>query len=340
MRSPCNPDSGKSGGCLCLVVEDLAATRHARQTDYMESWLKGQKQIGPGGYDSRESGLVTIVLSLVALLFSLGTLLTDAVLNSGRNRNLLFHDLQVDGKVFHDTLLKIDQLHCKPVGQVSGTITMSGCRRYSFFEPSLDSHAREILLQRAESLEKRITSLLAQLHLEDFGYITPVDYRTLAKEELKDLNFDKSRYFIRKEVDLLNAYKGHAGYVQRLIHADLIKGWFFSIQHGRSFVAGQGDFDQALAKAESRVEILPMKSYLVVFILQSKGCAQWIGESLFAATRSHQSKINGFLQSGAILRNEPATEQLLQSLRDNQRVFESKWNRKIMSVCTEIFDQI
>ncbi|MHB8422046.1 MAG: hypothetical protein ACYC9S_06865 [Leptospirales bacterium] len=302
--------------------------------------MEGQKNNGSKGYDPLEAGLVTIIVSLAALLFSLGTLLTDAFLNSGRNRNLLFHDLQVDGKVFHDTLLRIDRLHCKPGVAGDGLNAMNGCRRYSFFEPSLDSHAREILLQRAESLEKRITSLLAQLHLEDFGYITPVDYRTLAKEELKDLNFDKARSYIRKEVHLLEVYKGHSGYVQRQIHADLIKGWFFSIQHGKSFLAGQGDFDQAVAKAESRVEILPMKNYLVVFILQSKGCAQWIGESLFAVTRAHQEKINGFLQSGAILRNEPRSERLLHSLRNNQRVFDSMQVDRIMSVCTEVFDQI
>ena len=63
-----------------------------------------QKGSGP----SSDKGVITLIISIAAVIFSLGTLISDMI----RNRNLLIHDLQTDGQVFHRTLIQLDRLHC------------------------------------------------------------------------------------------------------------------------------------------------------------------------------------------------------------------------------------
>lgn len=284
-----------------------------------------------------DSGLITLIVSIAALIFSLGTLISDVI----RNRNLLIHDLQVDGQVFHKTLLELDRLQCAQRTGESDNRT-SYCSNGGFFEPTPDNHGREILLQRAEYLEKRIIVLLKKLDMPEFGYITPVDYRTLAKAELKDLNFEKAGYFIDKEIQSLKIYRNHPGYVIRSIHADLIRGWYRMIldKKRKGKQSGDKDFDRAIAQAQSRVLVLPMRNYLVVFILQSEGCARWLGESLFTHAPVFGEDISEFDRSRVILQNEPASISLLRELRKNQRKLDSGKSGNVLSVCKELFDQI
>jgi hypothetical protein len=280
-----------------------------------------------------DTGIITLIVSIAALVFSLGTLISDMI----RNRNILLHNLQVDGQVFHQTLLQMDRLHC-----FQGYRSGGHCSDKSFFEPTPDTHGREILLQRAEYLENRIVVLQKKLGMPEFGYITPVDYRALAKAELKDLNFEKSRYFIYKEILSLKAYRGHPGYVIRSIHADLIRGWYRMILQKKKDhkQLAQADFDRAIAQAQSRVSILPMRNYLVVFILQSEGCARWLGESLFTHSPISDDSSPEFDQSRIILRNEPSSISLLHELRKNQKALDSRHKNAVLRVCKRLFDQI
>ncbi|MCL4461022.1 MAG: hypothetical protein M1297_04805 [Nitrospirae bacterium] len=282
-----------------------------------------------------DTGIITLIVSIAALVFSLGTLISDMI----RNRNILIHDLQVDGQVFHRTLLHLDRLQCFTDPRTSGS---GRCTDNGFFEPTPDTHGREILLQRAEYLEKRIVVLLKKLDMPEFGYITPVDYRTLAKAELKDLNFEKSRYFIDKEILSLKIYRSHPGYVLRSIHADLIRGWYRMIlEKKRSHKhPAQDDFDRAIAQAQSRVIILPMRNYLVVFILQSEGCARWLGESLFTHAPVSGESNPEFEQARVILHNEPSSISLLHQLRVNQKKLDSRNRDAVLRVCKTLFDQI
>lgn len=286
----------------------------------------------------QESGFITLVIGLAALVFSLGTLISDMI----RNRNLLTHNLQADGQAFHQTLLSLDRFQCSTSSSGSDPDRSVRCVQAGFFDPSPNSHGREILLQRAEYLEKRITFLLKRLNMPEFGYITPADYRALSKEELKDLNFEKAKYFIDKEVRALGIYRGHPGYVLRSIHADLMEGWYYSILNGKNSgdISGRRYFERAIAKTESHVVILPMKNYLVVFILQSEGCALWVGKTLFYASSTHQQQIGEFGKARAILRNVPSSLKLLHDLRKNQTVFESGQKNSILPACTEMFDKI
>lgn len=288
------------------------------------------RQVFPLGQDR---GVVTLIISIAALLFSLGTLVSDVI----RNRNLLLHDLQVDGQVFHRTLVRLDTIHCSPKASLNAR-----CDDSEFFIPSSNSRGREILLQRAEYLESRIEALLRKLDMPEFGYITPVDYRTLAKEELRDLNFEKSRNLIDKEVKALSAYKGHPGYVLRTIHADLINGWYQEILSGKNPLHFGEDqyFSRAVSKAESQIAILPVRNYMVVFILQQEGCAQWMGESLFYARFSTTPPIRSFGRAHAILENEPLTVKILASLRANDQAFSSGEREGILSSCIRMFDKI
>ena len=282
-----------------------------------------------------DTGIITLIVSIAALVFSLGTLISDMI----RNRNILIHDLQVDGQVFHRTLLQLDRLQCFTDPRTSGS---GRCTDSGFFEPTPDTHGREILLQRAEYLEKRIVVLLKKLDMPEFGYITPVDYRTLAKAELKDLNFEKSRYFIDKEILSLKIYRSHPGYVLRSIHADLIRGWYRMIlEKKRSHKhPAQDDFDRAIAQAQSRVIILPMRNYLVVFILQSEGCARWLGESLFTHKTVSGNSSPEFTRTRTILENEPPSISLLHELRRNQKALDSGNKNALLKVCKKLFDQI
>ena len=284
-----------------------------------------------------DSGLITLIVSIAALIFSLGTLISDEI----RNRNLLIHDLQVDGQVFHKTLLELDRLQCAQ--RTGGSdFRKSYCSNEEFFESTPDYHGREILLQRAEYLEKRIIVLLKKLDMTEFGYITPVDYRTLAKTELKDLNFEKAGYFIDKEIQSLKIYRKHPGYVIRSIHADLIRGWYRMIldKKRKGKPSGDKDFDRAIAKVQSRVIVLPMRNYLVVFILQSEGCTRWLGESLFTHVPVVGEDISEFDRSRVILQNEPSSIRLLRELRKNQKKLDSGKSRNVLAVCKELFDQI
>ena len=280
-----------------------------------------------------DTGIITLIVSIAALVFSLGTLISDMI----RNRNILLHNLQVDGQVFHQTLLQMDRLHC-----FQGYRSGGHCSDKSFFEPTPDTHGREILLQRAEYLENRIVVLQKKLGMPEFGYITPVDYRALAKAELKDLNFEKSRYFIYKEILSLKAYRGHPGYVIRSIHADLIRGWYRMILQKKKDHKhlAQDDFNRAIAQAQSRVSILPMRNYLVVFILQSEGCSRWLGESLFTHAPVSDDSSPEFDQSRTILRNEPSSISLLHELRKNQKALDSRHKNAVLGVCKMLFDQI
>ncbi|MHB1926858.1 MAG: hypothetical protein ACYCRD_06280 [Leptospirillum sp.] len=296
-----------------------------------------QESSGKNPASRGDAGLITLIVSIAALIFSLGTLVSDVI----RNRNILIHDLQVDGQVFHQTLLDLDRLQCS---QRSGRNDRdaSYCANGGFFEPTPDNHGREILLQRAEYLERRIIVLLKKLDMPEFGYITPVDYRTLAKAELKDLNFEKAGYFISREILSLKIYRSHPGYVIRSIHADLIRGWYRMIlekkkEGGQS---GEKDFDRAIAQAQSRVLVLPMRNYLVVFILQSEGCAHWLGESLFTHVPVSGEDIAEFDRSRAILENEPSSISLLRELRKNQKKLDSGKNGAVLSVCKGLFNQI
>ncbi|EAY57729.1 MAG: protein of unknown function [Leptospirillum rubarum] len=286
---------------------------------------------------SDETGIITLIVSIAALVFSLGTLISDMI----RNRNILIHDLQVDGQVFHRTLLQLDRLQCVQPSR-SSSPTNRPCSDNGFFEPTPDTHGREILLQRAEYLEKRIVVLLKKLDMPEFGYITPVDYRTLAKAELKDLNFEKSHYFIDREFRTLKVYRNHPGYVIRSIHADLIRGWYRMILEKKSSHKhpAQDDFDRAIAQAQSRVIILPMRNYLVVFILQSEGCARWLGESLFTHKTVSGNSSPEFTRTRTILENEPPSISLLHELRRNQKTLDSGNKNALLKVCTKLFDQI
>jgi hypothetical protein len=285
-----------------------------------------------------DTGIITLIVSIAALVFSLGTLISDMI----RNRNILIHDLQVDGQVFHQTLLQLDRLQCFTDPRTSRSSGSGRCTDSGFFEPTPDTHGREILLQRAEYLEKRIVVLLKKLDMPEFGYITPVDYRTLAKAELKDLNFEKSRYFIDKEILSLKIYRSHPGYVIRSIHADLIRGWYRMILQKKKDHKhpARDDFDRAIAQAQSRVSILPMRNYLVVFILQSEGCARWLGESLFTHAPVSGEPNPEFEQSRVILHNEPSSISLLHQLRVNQKKLDSRNKDAVLRVCKTLFDQI
>ncbi|MHB1285949.1 MAG: hypothetical protein ACYCYP_05195 [Leptospirales bacterium] len=300
----------------------------------MKLLLRGS--VGP--HRPNDRGLITLIISVAALIFSLGTLVSDVI----RNRNLLIHDLQVDGQVFHNTLISLDRMRCLGRSSKAMQPEPSRCVENGFFDPNPNSNGREILLQRAEYLEKRIAALLKKLDMHEFGYITPVDYRTLAKEELKDLNFEKSKYFIDREVEDLKTLEGHPDYVLRSIHADLMDGWYFSILNGKRTVntSGKAYFERAMAKAHSSVTVLPLENYLVVSILQSEGCANWIGKSLFYSPTVHEQKVPEFDRSGEILRNEPPSFKLLYRLRHNQSVFDSGRKDDIMQVCTRVFDEI
>ena len=285
-----------------------------------------------------DTGIITLIVSLAALVFSLGTLISDVI----RNRNLLIHDLQVDGQVFHRTLLELDRLQCLQTSRSNGQTGNVSCADNGFFEPTPDTHGREILLQRAEYLEKRIGVLLKKLDMPEFGYITPVDYRTLAKAELKDFNFEKSRSFIGKEFLSLKVYRNHPGYVIRSIHADLIRGWYRMIREKKSAHThpAQDDFDRAIAQVQSRVKILPMRNYLIVFILQSEGCARWLGESLFTHATVSGDSSPEFRQTRIILDNEPSSIDLLHELRTNQKALDSGKRKALLKVCKKLFDQI
>ena len=288
-------------------------------------------------FPSDDAGIITLIVSIAALVFSLGTLISDMI----RNRNILIHDLQVDGQVFHRTLLQLDRLQCV-AGPRSRNLYNRPCADSGFFEPTPDTHGREILLQRAEYLEKRIVVLLKKLDMPEFGYITPVDYRTLAKAELKDLNFEKSRYFIDREFKTIKAYRNHPGYVIRLIHADLIRGWYRMIleKKRQDSHPAEEDFDRAIAQAQSRVIILPMRNYLVVFILQSEGCARWLGESLFTHKTVSGNSSPEFTRTRTILENEPPSISLLHELRRNQKALDSGNKNALLKVCKKLFDQI
>ncbi len=258
-----------------------------------------------------------------------------------RNRNLLIHDLQVDGQVFHQTLIRLNRLHCLP-DRPAGEMREGRCGESSFFAPVSNARGREILLQRAESLEGRIEILLKKLNMPEFGYITPVDYRILAKEEIRDLNFEKAKVFIDKEVQEIAVYRGHPGYVLRSIHADLMEGWYREILEGKKKGPSKGAlyFQRALAKAQSQIRVLPVRNYMVIFILQEEGCARWIGQSLFYAAVSGTGEIDPFRQSREILANEPQSVKLLHPLRNNAVLFSSGKRPVVLSACTELFDEI
>ena len=292
-----------------------------------------QKGSGP----SSDKGVITLIISIAAVIFSLGTLISDMI----RNRNLLIHDLQTDGQVFHRTLIQLDRMHCSSF-ETKGPSSPGMCRDSSFFVPPSNSRGREILLQRAESLEGRIEILLKKLNMGEFGYITPVDYRTLAKEEIRDLNFEKANLYIGKEVREIAAYRGHPGYVLRSIHADLMKGWYQSILEGRKrdHTSGGRYFDRALAKAQSQISILPVRNYTIVFILQEKGCARWVGRSLFYAKSREEGDGDPFRISREILKNEPKSVKLLHPLRENAAIFEAGQREAVLSTCQELFEQI
>ena len=102
----------------------------------------------------------------------------------------------------------------------------------------------------------------------------------------------------------------------------------------------QADFDRAIAQAQSRVSILPMRNYLVVFILQSEGCARWLGESLFTHSPISDDSSPEFDQSRIILRNEPSSISLLHELRKNQKALDSRHKNAVLRVCKRLFDQI
>ena len=286
----------------------------------------------------QDKGLVTLVISFVALVFSLGTLWSDVI----RNRNLLIHDLQVDGQIFHRTLLNLDQSSCAEPSPLAIVNEKNQCSASGFFETSANSHTQEIRLQRAEYLEKRIIALLDRLNMGQFGYITPIDYRTLAKAELKDLNFEKAKYFIDNEVKALSVYSGHPGYVYRVIRADLMRGWYYSILNKKKDgdTTGKAYFDRALSKAESRIKILPIKTYMVIFILQSAGCANWVEANYFYPQSLNNKRVHDFDQSHDILINEPSSMQLLQYLRGNQIILDSGQQSAILAVCNQMFDRI
>lgn len=286
---------------------------------------------------SNDGGLITLIISIAAVIFSLGTLISDVI----RNRNLLIHDLQIDGQIFHQTLIRLDRLHCSPVPDQEA-LTVGKCSEVSFFIPTSNSRGREILLQRAESLERRIEILLKKLDMREFGYLTPVDYRTLAKEEIRDMNFEKARVYIDKEVEEISSFRGHSGFVLRLIHADLMNGWYQEILEGkkRGGLAGARYFDRALARAESQISILPVRNYTVIFILQQKGCARWIGRSLFYSGTKGAEEIKAFRVSRKILENEPKSVKLLQPLRDNAVILDSGKREEILSTCQDLFEQI
>ena len=286
---------------------------------------------------SSDKGVITLIISIAAVIFSLGTLVSDLI----RNRNLLIHDLQVDGQVFHRTLIELDRLHCFSF-ESKGASSPGMCRDSSFFVPPSNSRGREILLQRAESLESRIEILLRKLNMGEFGYVTPVDYRTLAKEEIRDLNFEKANLYIGREVREIAAYRGHSGYVMRSIHADLIKGWYQSILEGRkrNHLTGGRYFDRALAKAQSQISILPVRNYTIVFILQQKGCARFVGRSLFYARSRDEGDDEAFRISRAILKNEPKSVKLLHPLREHAAIFEAGQRGAVLWTCQEMFEQI
>lgn len=289
------------------------------------------------GSGSSDKGVITLIISIAAVIFSLGTLISDVI----RNRNLLIHDLQIDGQVFHRTLIQLDRLHCASF-ETKGSFPSGICRDSSFFVPPSNSRGREILLQRAESLENRIEVLLRKLNMGEFGYVTPVDYRTLAKEEIRDLNFEKANLYIDKEVREIAVYRGHPGYVLRSIHADLMKGWYQSILEGRKrdHLSGGAYFDRALAKAQSQISILPVRNYTIVFILQQKGCARWVGRSLFYDKSRERGDYDAFRISREILKNEPKSVKLLHPLRGHDAIFEAGQRGAILSTCQEMFEQI
>ncbi|MGC8529205.1 MAG: hypothetical protein ACP5OP_03275 [Leptospirillia bacterium] len=284
-----------------------------------------------------DTGVITLIISIAAVIFSLGTLVSDII----RNRNILIHDLQVDGQVFHRTLIQLERLHCYSIEEKKASLP-GMCNETSFFSPASNSRGQEILLQRAESLENRIEILLKKLNMGEFGYITPVDYRTLAKEEIRDLNFEKAKLYIGKEVREIGAYRGHPGYVLRSIHADLMEGWYKSILEGKKqdHLSGALYFDRALARAQSQIAILPVRNYTIVFILQEKGCARWVGRSLFYSASRKKGEDEAFRISREILKNEPRSIRLLHPLRQNAAVFEAGQRGEILSICQEMFEQI
>lgn len=300
--------------------------------------FSGEENSPRGLGSPSDKGIVTLIISIAAVIFSLGTLISDVI----RNRNLLIHDLQIDGQVFHRTLIQLDRLHCHSFEEETTLPSGGGCNESSFFAPSSNSRGREILLQRAESLEHRIEILLKKLNTGEFGYVTPVDYRTLAKEEIRDLNFEKAKLYIGKEVREIGVYRGHPGYVLRSIHADLMKGWYKSLLEGknRDHLSGGMYFDRALAKAQSQISILPVRNYTIVFILQQKGCARWVGRSLFYSTSRDEGEDDAFKISGEILKNEPKSVKLLHPLRKHAAVFEAGQRGAILAICQEMFEQI
>ncbi len=274
-----------------------------------------------------DRGIVTIIVSILAILFSMGTLLADVVLNKGRNHNLFLHDLQVDRDIFHKTLFQFVKLSClDPDFYLSDqSKARSRCRHFTI--PQTEGIRRELLLQKSEFLEAQIENALREVHEDPSSSLTPIDFRILAKGELLQLNFKQADIYVHQSIDVLNHIENASTIIniRRHIRANLMKGWLSFMEHGEENQSGRQDFDQAISEADQEeVSEQGERLYYIVYILQSRGCADVIAESLHHSINRQVAEDQKFFSaSETILSNKIIRYPLLTPLKNQQKTLEA-----------------